>query len=102
MASGTQFKIFDDAGTMVAQARDPHLAAALIGAAGYEGWRVKFSGRIIWREGSEEIRAGESSDHAAEIMRDRIMAQYLAERDRRAAQARETIEAARLADRGIS
>lgn len=73
--SGTPgFKVFDAEGNYVAAVRDASLAAALIGSALYEGARVKFNGRIIWREGEEEVRSGESFDRAAEIMHARVEA----------------------------
>lgn len=72
MGATPRFKIHDETGVYVAATADPTLAAALIGAAGYEGWKVKHTGRIIWREGAEEIAAAESYDRAAEIMDARV------------------------------
>lgn len=72
MAGTPSFKVYDENRTYVAAVADAHLAAALVGAAGYNGWSVKFSGRIIWREGQENVRAGESFDLAAETMWHRI------------------------------
>lgn len=76
--SGTpRFKIHDDRGRYVAATVDASLAAALVGAAGWEGWTVRVRpGGIIWREGREAVRAAESYDHAAEIMYDRLAPRY--------------------------
>lgn len=68
MAGTPSYKIHDDTGRYVAATIDATLAAALIGAAGSDGWLVKFSGRIVFREGAEEVRAADSVDAAAEII----------------------------------
>lgn len=70
------FKVYNADGEYVAATIDTTLAAALVGSVLSEGARVKFGGRIIWREGAEEIPAGESYDRAAEIMADRVTAHW--------------------------
>ncbi len=80
MAGTPKFKVHDEAGNYVAATVDAHLAAALIGAAGGNGWKVKYNGRIVWDEGAEfawgegagSVRSAESIDHVAEIINDRI------------------------------
>lgn len=72
MGSTPQFKVYDNENAYVAATVDAHLAAALLGAAGSDGWKVKHSGRIIWREGSEDVPASASYDFAAEVMYYRV------------------------------
>ena len=78
MAGTPSFKVHDDTGRYVAATVDASLAAALIGAAGAVGWKIKHDGRIVWREGSEPTTSFESIDAVAEIINDRITARWLA------------------------
>jgi hypothetical protein len=68
MAGTPKYKVHDANGEYVAATVDSTLAAALIGAAGGHGWVVKHSGRIVFREGAEAVRAADSIDAAAEII----------------------------------
>jgi hypothetical protein len=70
--SGTpRYKIYDPAGRYLAAVADSTLAAVMVSVLA-DGSRVKLNGRIVWREGSEVIQAGESYDQAAEIMDARL------------------------------
>ena len=75
MPGTPKWKVFDEQGTYIASVADAHLAAALVGSAGSEGWTVKLHGRIVWREGetvsptyARVLLASESFDEAAHIM----------------------------------
>jgi hypothetical protein len=72
MAGSPGFKIYDDEKVYQAATKDGTLAAALIGAAGFGGWTVKFGGRIVWKEGSEEFSASDSVDDTAAKIYERI------------------------------
>jgi hypothetical protein len=72
MAASPKYKVYDDTGTYVASTKDGTLAAALIGAAGSEGWRVKVDGRLVWREGSEVTSPTESIDTVAVMIENRV------------------------------
>jgi len=62
--------IYDETGTGRAAASSAEDAAMIVAMLG-EGSTVRVARRIVWREGSETISAGESYDDAAYIMRDR-------------------------------
>lgn len=63
-------KVYRD-GEYVASCKYYEDAAMLVAINGV----VKYGhGKIIWREGQEEIEAGESYDHASDIMRARVRA----------------------------
>lgn len=72
MGATPAFKVYETGGAYVAACADASLAAALIGAALWDGAKVKHGGRIIWHEGTEEVRCAESYDAAAEIMQRRV------------------------------
>lgn len=67
MAASPKYKVYDDQGNYLASCRDATLAAALIGAAGWDGWRVKYEGRVIFAEGAS-TSARDSVDEAATVM----------------------------------
>lgn len=69
------YKVYDG-DEYLAAVKDSTLAAALIGAALGEGAIVKLNGRIVWREGEENIRAADSYDTAAAIMNRRASEHY--------------------------
>ena len=77
MAAAPQWKVYRD-GEYVAACKYPEDAAALVALS---GGIVKLGhSLIVWREGSEEIEAGDSYDRAASIMQQRAhdhnVAQY--------------------------
>lgn len=76
MAGTPSYKIYDQDRNYVAATVDATLAAALIGAAGSDGWIVKHSGRIVFREG-DAARAADSVDFAAEIIDANISRQQM-------------------------
>ena len=71
--SGTpKFKVYSLGREYIGCLRYAEDAAALVALQG-AGATVKYKHRkVIWREGGEEISAGESYDRAARIMRRRI------------------------------
>ena len=64
-----------DRGDLIASTHSPVTAAAVAGMTG-DGV-VKFNGRIVWREGKENLEAADSWDGAAEIMFKRVRAHRL-------------------------
>lgn len=52
--------------------RYPEDAAALVSLCPNHSY-VTFNGKVVWTEGSEEIRAGESYDEAGALMASRAM-----------------------------
>lgn len=69
MAGSPQFKIYNKGGEYVASCKYLEDCASLAALYG-DGATVRLGhSTIIWREGEEEIPAGESYDRAAEIMR---------------------------------
>ena len=66
MASPLIWKVYNGDGEHIASTRDPEEAAALVGLR--DDGRVRVDGRIVWREGQEEDRAGNSYDFAAGVM----------------------------------
>ena len=72
MAGSPQYKVFSAAGTYVAGCKFAEDAALLAHVHG-KGSTVKWHhGKVVWREGSEEVDAGESVDHAAKIITWRV------------------------------
>lgn len=69
MAGSPQFKVYDK-GEYVASVKTTILAAILAGT--IQGVVKYGHGKIIWREGLEEIEAGNSYDGAASIMNQRV------------------------------
>ena len=49
----------------------PEDAAALVSLLGH-GATIRYSRRVVWREGKEEFDAGESYDSVAVVIRERI------------------------------
>lgn len=68
MASAPKYKIYSGVGEYVASCKYLEDCAAFAAFRG-DGTTVRVDhGPVIWTEGKEEIRAGESYDRAAEIM----------------------------------
>jgi len=80
MASPLVWKVYSASGEHIASLRDAEDAAALVGL--HDDGKVLVDGRIVWREGKEEDRAGNSYDFAAGVMYQRRAEHH------RAAQAR--------------
>jgi len=70
MPATPKYKVISPDGDYVAACRYAEDAANLVGIYG-PGAKIKLDGRIIWREGSEEISAGDSFDRAREIIHGR-------------------------------
>ena len=72
MASAPRFKIYNRTGRYITACKYAADAAAIV-SLHCDGATVRDNHRkIIWREGKEEIPAGESYDRAAEIMLERL------------------------------
>lgn len=73
MASPLTWKVYNSAGEYMAATRYPEDAARLVG----DGDTIKGpNGRIVWREGKEDQPAGESVDHVAMVVQERLIAMY--------------------------
>jgi len=80
MAATPKFKIYRD-GEYIGCTKFAEDAAALVGL--YGNGIVKYEHSfIVWREGQEEIEAGESYDRAAAIMNERLAARHRAHFER--------------------
>lgn len=74
MAAAPQYKVYDSAGQYRAACKDPTDAAILAAALG-DGTTIRngHSARsIVWTEGAEDQPAGESYDHVAMTIFERI------------------------------
>ena len=80
MASADWFKVYNGKREYIAACKHGEDAATVV--SNTNGGVIKYSGRIVWREGKEEYSAGFSFDGATQIMWDRIQEQG-AERMRR-------------------
>ena len=69
MSSPLVWKVYSASGEHIASVRDAEDAAALVGL--HDDGKVRVDGRIVWREGQEEDRAGNSYDFAAGVMHQR-------------------------------
>ena len=71
MASYLDYKVYvgKDLRAAVRYCED---AAILVGGLG-DGTVIKCNGRIVWREGREEISAAESYDRVTRIVHDRLV-----------------------------
>jgi hypothetical protein len=82
MAGSPEWKVYDASKTYQAACKEPEAAAALAALYG-PGATIKHGhSLIVWREGSEEIEAGESFDRCADILRTRKVAAFRAGYDR--------------------
>lgn len=70
MASTPKYKVHNPDGEYVAATRYAEDAAILVAEYG-PGAKIKVGGRIVWREGAEEIAAGDSFDRVREIIHER-------------------------------
>jgi hypothetical protein len=70
MSGAPKFKVYRD-GEYVAACKFAEDAAMLVADCAFAEVRYEHK-RVIWREGSEPVSAGESYDGAAEIMMSRI------------------------------
>ncbi len=72
MAGAPKWKVYRADGVYMASCKEPEAAAALASLYS-DGAKVKHDHRlVVWTEGEEEVRAGESYDRAAEIMLQRL------------------------------
>jgi hypothetical protein len=56
---------------LVASTKYAEEAAAVVSLSG-DGGTVKRDGRVVWREGKEQMSAGDSYDFATEVMHNRV------------------------------
>ena len=73
MAHSPDWKVYDAHGHYQAACKDVEMAAAIIAAVGGDGWTIRLRHRLLlWTEGKESIRAGESYDTVARITHERL------------------------------
>jgi hypothetical protein len=76
MASSPRFKVYDADNQYIAATKGPEAAAAIIAGIGGIGWTIRDGHsihNICWKEGSEEVEAGESYDIVARAVYSRII-----------------------------
>lgn len=65
------FQVFDQMNDLIAAFKTPEDAAMLLGCLG-SGYFIRYNGKNVWCEGQEDQPAGESYDHVAEVVYERI------------------------------
>jgi hypothetical protein len=75
MAGSPIYKVYDAEGVYQGCAKHPSMAAAMIAMTSAPGQTIRFGHSfVVWREGSEEIEAGESFDQVAQTVFERVSA----------------------------
>lgn len=87
MSRTPHFKVYTRDGEYIGALKDATDAACMVALRG-EGATVRYDHKhIVWREGAEDDWAGNSYDHAAGVIHERVAALFRAGSDRRAAAA---------------
>ena len=72
MAGSPQFKVYNSRGEYIAACKHVEDAAMIVAGHG-EGATIRHQhGPILWSEGEEDMTAGESYDHVAQVCADRL------------------------------